>query len=242
MIFFMINVFFYQIAHLDMEKNLYTLVDKIALTDDVWELVFISATPEEFRAGQFITFFLDDLWARAYSILKIVDNKYHFIIKKIDILDGWKWGSKYLCELDITSIISWIGPIGAFTLQNNNNSKLFLGTWTGFVPLWNQITSSLNHSNASLKLIFWVRSAKDVFYKKSLEDLSRQYKNFSFEYYISREDIEGYKRWRISKFLEEKTNIESFREFYICWNPNMVDDVSSRLKKYWKTNIYFEKY
>jgi Na+-transporting NADH:ubiquinone oxidoreductase subunit F len=226
-----------------MEKHLYTFIKKIPLTDDVYELTFIWPKDTPLIPGQFLTFFIDNVWAKMYSILQKNWNKYSFIIKEIDIKNGWQGGSTALCNLEAWDIIPAIGPVWKFTLQTNTKPKLFCGTGTGFVPLWNQITSLLGvDSQTNIKLIFWVREKKDIFYYQELSELSKKHINFSFEYYVSREEITDYKYGRITQFIQELKNIDSFEEFYICGNPKMVDEIALLLEQSGKSNIYFEKY
>ena len=226
-----------------MKRNLYTCTKKIRLTDDVWKIVFIGPEESVCIAGQFLTFFIDGVWPKMYSILEKNGNQYIFIIKEIALNDGWKGGSHALCNLALWDIVPAIGPIGKFVLQNNSQKKLFLGTGTGFVPLWNQIISSLEQdSTVKIKLVFWVRGEKDIFYYQELAALSKKHDHFSFVYYISRAEVADCEYGRITDYLKDINHIDEFEEFYICGNPKMVDEVEAMLQAAKKTNIYFEKY
>lgn len=118
----------------------FTLQSKRALTEDVFELVFVSASPvNKPQAGQFISFTLSPDIRRAYSLAYARENELTFIIKRLP--EGK--GSPILCDMPIGTVVEALGPLGKFVLQKNNKSKLFIGTGTGFAPLFFQIKESL---------------------------------------------------------------------------------------------------
>jgi Na+-transporting NADH:ubiquinone oxidoreductase subunit NqrF len=140
--------------------------------------------------------------------------------------------------------LKWVWPSWHFLLKQTNKNKLFLATWTWIVPLYNQILWSLEKKlDAKITLIFWARKEKDLFYLEKLEKLKKEYKNFDYKIYLSREEKKDFEKWYITDFLEEN-NIKNFLEFYICGTPSMIDSSVDKLEKLWikKENIYFEKY
>ncbi len=55
------------------------------------------------------------------------------------------------------------GPLGGFVLQKTNFPKVFIGTGTGFAPLYFQMRSLLqNHTKVPLFFLFGVREIRDV--------------------------------------------------------------------------------
>ncbi|MCD5385333.1 FAD-dependent oxidoreductase [Candidatus Gracilibacteria bacterium] len=232
----------------------FTLINKKNLTHNVYELVFKLEKEINMLPGQFITFLIDGLGGRAYSILKIKSDKIILIIKKREISQGGRGGSKLICELKIGDKLKGVGPAGHFLLNENNNNKLFIGTGTGFVPLYNMIESLLENNNKNkIKLIFGIREEDDVFYLNELQNLKKKYSNFGFHLYISRvKDLHQFKlnnpgiiikSGYTTNFLT-KQNIKDFSETYICGAPNMIESSIEKLKKldFDEKNIYFEKY
>jgi len=207
------------------------------------------------KPGQFVTFLLDNIWWRAYSILKLDWKKITLIIKKRESDEGGRWGSKLICELSVWESLKWVWPAGHFLLRENSNNKLFIWTWTGFVPLYNMIKYSLNkYKKSKIKLIFWVREENDVFYIDELKELKHNNPNFDFEIYISRvKDLYKFQNlcpcikihsWYTTNNLI-KENIKDFSEAYICWAPNMIESSVEKLKNLWLKegkNIFYEKY
>lgn len=221
----------------------FKLINKKNLTSNIYELDFESDNNFTFKPGQFITFLIP-IWGRAYSILEENWKIIRLIIKKRELDEGGRWWSKYLCELELWTSIRWVGPAWHFTLKETEKNKLFLWTGTWFVPLFNQITYWLkNKLNCDFKLIFWARTNDDLFYINELNNLKKEYSNFDFEVYLSREEIIWYKKWYITDFLNYETK-NSFSEVYICGTPSMIDSSIDILIEKWfeKENIFTEKY
>ncbi len=196
----------------------FKLIKKEKLTHDVYELIFELENKVNMIPGQFITFILPKLWGRAYSILAIKRKKLTLIIKR---REEWRWWSKYICDLKVWSILNWVWPAGHFVLRKTNKNKMFFWTWTWFVPLFNQISGSLKiNLNCKLKLIFWLRYKKDIFYLEKLEQLKKENKNFDYLLYLSREKTDFTNYWYIIDFINLE-NIKWFEEFifaeYILW-------------------------
>ena len=222
----------------------YKLIEKKNLTDNVFELVFEWENEIQVKPWYFITFLLDKIWGRAYSILETNWKNVVFIIKKRETSEWGRWGSKYICDLNIWENLRWVWPVWHFVLKENSNNKLFIWTGTWFVPLYNQIVWALNaKQDCKLKLIFWVREEKDLFYVDELEKLKQNNNNFDYELYLSRAEKEWTKKWYITDYLT-KENVLNFQEFYICWAPNMIDSAVELLKNAWanEDNIFYEKY
>lgn len=220
----------------------FKLINKKNLTNDVFELTFELNENFTYKNWQFITFILAWIWWRAYSILDIYDEKNIVLI--IKRLENWRWWSKFICDSQIWDILKWVWPAWHFTLQENNKNKLFLWTWVGFVPLYNQIIWSLEKKqDCEIKFIFWVRNKEGIFYYEELKNIKKEYSNFSFEYFLSKDSLDWFNSWRITNYLNIE-NIWNFQEFYICWNPLMIDDVVKKLKELWIKNdqIFTEGY
>ncbi|QFR39310.1 FAD-dependent oxidoreductase [Candidatus Gracilibacteria bacterium 28_42_T64] len=227
-----------------MALETYTLSQKKKLTNDVYELIFTSEKDFNFVSGQFITFILSSIGGRAYSILNIHGKEITLIIKRRDTNNGGRGGSIYICDKTIGETLMGVGPAGRFVLQQNNKNKLFLGTGTGFVPLYNQIIGALElQQKCTLRLIFGVRNTEDLFYINQLKQLEKLHKNFHFDVYVSRDHLTKYNHGYITEFLT-LDNIEEYEEFYICGAPGMIDASVAILKdkNIEEENIFTEKY
>lgn len=232
----------------------FKIISKKEIAPKIYEITFETKESFTIKPWQFITFLLPKLGWRAYSILEQNWNKTILIIKKWEIEDWWRWGSKYICEKNIGDILQAVWPAGHFLLKENNNDKLFIWTWTWFVPLYNMILGAIEKKlNCNLFLTFWVRTRKDLFYIDKLREIRDNNPNFKFAIYISREkDILDFElensdiiinSWYTTNFLTPY-NISKFKEIYICWAPSMIQSTQKKLDKIWfdKENIFFEKY
>lgn len=233
----------------------FKLIEKKNLTPNVYEMVFSGEKELIMKPGQFITFLLDKIWGRAYSILKMKWKELVLIIKKRELKDGWRWWSKLICELNIWDSLKWVWPAGHFLLKENTQNKLFIGTWTWFVPLYNMILWELEKNNSNkLYFTFWVREKEDVFYIEELEKIKNKYPNFDYGIYISRvKDLHIFElkypnskilSWYTTNYLTKK-NLDNIREYYICWAPMMIESTVKKLINLWfkeKENIFYEKY
>ncbi len=219
----------------------FKLIKKTALTKDVFEMVF--ELPHDFlvKPWQFITFILPSLWWRSYSIVEKDNNKIKILIKRYE--EG-RWWSKFICDLREWLFLEGVWPSGSFTLKESKKNKLFLWTWTGLSPLYNQINWAIRQGiDYKLKLIFGLRYEEDLFYIDKLSEIKENNNNFDFEVYVSREEVEWCKKWYVTDFLTEE-NVKEFWEFYICGMPNMIDSCVERLKKLGVSNddIVMERY
>ncbi len=214
----------------------FTLIKKEKLTSDVFLLIFKKENEEKIPlCGQFMTFLLPKSGWRAYSILDFDGENYYFLVRR---LEQGRGGSKEMCDAEIGTIYKVVWPAGHFVLQKNKKNKLFLWTGTGFVPLYFQILWTMRGNfSCKIKLIFWLREKRDIFLEEKLNLLKEENSNFNYEIYLSREETESYKSWRITNFLTAE-NIANFEEFYICGNPDMIESVEQKL---WELGIKQEQ-
>lgn len=84
-----------------MDSFFITLLEKKQLTEDVYELIYLSPTDVFCLPGQFLLCDTDSnqiRLRRSYSISDYQNRKIHFIIKKLS--DG-RGGSQAICEQDM---------------------------------------------------------------------------------------------------------------------------------------------
>lgn len=168
---------------------------------------------------------------RAYSIAeyRIADQNCQvtLAIKLLEWSKSW-WYLRNAKQWDSLDVV-WI--FGHFVLQETDNPKVFVWTWTWLVPLI--AMSNMTKSNKSL--YFSVSYKKDLFYVDNIKKIS----DLKSYIHISREQVDWCELGRID--LSKESFMEN-TEFYLCWNPTIVtafvDELQSRGYKY----IYTEKY
>lgn len=220
------------------------VTQKTLLAPDVYEIHYDLWDEVKMLSGQFITFLLPKIGWRAYSILELQWRVAKLIIKRWSLENWGRWGSIMLCDAQLWDEFKCVWPAWHFSLTQEDVSRCFLWTGTGFVPLYNQIQASLDRWDSSqLKLVFWVRKHEDLFYISELDKLTEKYKNFSYSLYLSREETENTTKWYITDYLSWEI-INSYKEFYICGAPWMIESCQNILahSKVKEENIFFEKY
>lgn len=202
------------------------------LTQDVIELKVDVKKDFSYVSGQFITFAFSDTigdFNRSYSIANKIGTVYMFLIKlKKDGRAGVAFKTmKEGDNLKFTTIA------GKFQLLDTPNPKVFIATGTGLAPIYSMLLHT--PENVSKKLYFWVAHLKDMFY----QDTFQQFKNLEVKLYLSREEVEWYNFWRMN--FENET-FEPNTEFYICWNPGVVDGAKLALNAKWFTQVFSEEF
>ncbi len=181
--------------------------------------------------GQFAKIILSDKdgkFSRSYSVVKSTSNVLTFCVK---IWSGR--GSKIISQLTVWQEIWFGGIFGNFVLQNTSNPKVFIATWTGLAPIMNMLSTCPEKIEKCL--YFGVRTKQELFYEKEIQTIQ----NLSSNIFLSQENVEGYKTGRIDI---SNLTFPKETEFYICWNPDMVDFQTKKLNEIWYTRIYSEKF
>ncbi len=207
------------------------VVDKRFLTDDVVELVIAVSKDISSKVWQFAKFILEDRdgeFKRSYSI---VEQDWNNLTLCIKALETWRWWKiiRNLKKWDKTNI-EWI--FWNFVLQDTTNPKVYIATWTGLAPIVNMINHTKSKDNT---LFFWLQKSKDLFYLDKI--LWKE--NLKTEIFLSKEKTDKYNFWRVDL---SKYDFSENTEFYICWNPSMVNSMKKYLTEKWYENIYFEQF
>ncbi len=226
-----------------MLKTQFTLISKKELTHDVYELIYtcsdlIGDLP---KPGQYVMFQLAPWLNRSYSLSAFTQDTFTLVIKRIP--DGK--GSPIICDATIGSTFTGMIPLWHFTLHDTNVSKCFIGTGTGFAPLYCQLVGMLEKQiiKTNVAFVFGVREAKDIFYLDEIREIGAKFDNFDYQSYLSRESIDGYQAGYVIDWITPE-NISKYQEFYICGSPAMVKSAREKLEALgvvWD-QIFFEQF
>lgn len=246
-----------------MLKTTFTLEKKRELTHDVYELTYScdNLSKEPPKPGQYVMFQLLPGLNRSYSIASFSLGSSHtpisqsatftLIIKRIS--DG-RW-SPMICDAPVGTIYTGMLPLGHFILRENTKNKCFIGTGTGFAPLYCQLLSvaQWDQKPEKVSFVFWVRNFEDSFYSEEIEEIKTLLSWLEYTQFFSREStLENYQSINPSthQFQGYVTdwitlaNIRDYEEFYICGSPAMVKSAREKLEHLWvsKETVYFEQY
>lgn len=235
-----------------MLKTSFALTAKKQLTHDVYELIYNcpDLLKEPPLPGQYVMFQLAPGLNRSYSLASFEWDIFTLIIKRIP--DG-KW-SPMICDALIGAVFQGILPLGHFTLQDTLRSKCFIGTGTGFAPLYAQMLGAGNSQDQNRKMafIYGVRNFQDSFYEAEIQELGKSFNHFKYAQYFSRElefptILSDTAIIRLSGYVTDwinPNNIEMYEEFYVCGSPAMVKSAREKLASLWieKEQIFWEQF
>jgi CDP-4-dehydro-6-deoxyglucose reductase len=220
-------------------------------TDIVRELVISASEPAnfQFKAGQFVMLHVPQPEGkpalRAYSIASTEERKdgFHLLFKFVDngVASKFVWSLKGHEELQFT------GPFGrVFFKEPPTEQIIFLNTGTGLSQHYSYLVSKMRqYPDLKYRMLFGIRSEKDIYYQPQLEALKKDLKDFQYEYVLSRpqNDWTG-KKGYVQNFISEFNymNIES--TFYLCGNGGMIKDVKAILETqgFDKTRVHSEAF
>jgi len=265
-----------------MLRTQFTLIAKRSITHDVYELTYLcpDMTKEYPKHGQYVMFQLAPGLNRAYSIASFTTeqdfsssltetewlarndkNTFTLIIKRIP--DGR--GSPMICDAEVGTTFSGMLPLGHFVLQDNSRTKCFIGTGTGFAPLYCQLLGcheirelpldkgGWGDFSPKIAFVFWVRNLEDSFYEDEILELRKSFESFEYVQYFSRVSdfstilpsdsptirLSGY----VTDFITSEI-VKEYEEYYLCGSPAMVKSAREKLEALGvaKEDIFWEQF
>lgn len=205
-------------------------------TPGVRELVLQAETPQEFkfRAGQFVMLNVPQGEAkpvlRAYSIASDdrITNGFRLLFKYVE--NGI--ASTFVWSLKGGELINFTGPFGKVFFQEPPTEQIvFLNTGTGLSQhICYLLSKKEQYPNLRYRMLFGVRTEKDMYYEKEMAALEKELKDFKFEFVLSRpqDDWKG-KKGYVQNFLSEFDYKNIPTTFYLCGNGGMIKEVKHQL-------------
>ena len=218
------------------------------LTYDVRQITLTLLDPPDMRfiAGQFVSFEVDrpgfkSPGTRPYSIAS-PPHQHATIELVLNRVPGGP-GSGYLFGLSEGDMTTFTGPVGSFTLHENPRDILFVATGTGIAPIRSMLwTLAHGGSTRNIRLLWGLRSERDLYYQDELEELAGRLPHFSFTTTLSQPGPE----WRghvgrVTPLVETIPSVANL-EVYLCGNGGMIKDVRSIIRQKGLCAIYTEQY
>jgi CDP-4-dehydro-6-deoxyglucose reductase len=203
----------------------------------------------DFIPGQFISFDLPiadkpNKRLRSYSIASWPDGTNTFELV-IVLLEGGL-GTTYLFnQVTIGSELTFRGPQGVFTLDDDDLSKdiIMICTGTGVAPFRSMATYIKLHNipHKNIYLIYGTRTRKDLLYYDELKNLNLE--KFHYIPTLSREQWEGRSGY-VHPIYEELCANRQPVSFLLCGWKVMIDEAKQRIQAmgYDKKSIHQELY
>lgn len=207
-------------------------------TDLIKEFVFEMQNPVnlKFRAGQFLMIHIPSPIPGAKDILRAYSlasgeepsSSFRLLVKYVD--NGV--ASKYFWDIQLGHTVQLTAPFGKLFFPEAPSEKLFfLSTGSGLAPHISYIETFLAQYPSSLfHFMIGVRTQQDFFYIDYLNEKKKTFKNFDYEFVLSRPDETWNGRFGyIQKQIETLTFDVSNSHFFICGNKDMANTTKHTL-------------
>ncbi|MBK9321736.1 MAG: FAD-dependent oxidoreductase [Bdellovibrionaceae bacterium] len=219
-------------------RSLYSMkVEKIIdYTHNIRELILRTEMPAEFsfKAGQFVMLHVPVSGSkpalRAYSIAsseKIKDS-IRLIFKFVE--SGV--ASTYVWSLKGGEVLNFTGPFGKVFFQEPPTEQVvFLNTGSGVSQhLCYLLSKKDQYPNVMFRMLFGVRTERDIFLKEELDIIQNEFKNFKYEFVLSlpSESWSG-KKGYVQHFIKDFDYLKIPTTFYLCGNGGMIKEVKHQL-------------
>ena len=218
------------------------LKEKQMLTNDVMFLSFQVPDSFSFEAGQYASMRImkgADFRMKSYSILNPPSEK-----GKIDlcvkIIPGG-FASEAFREMKIGERLSFRGPLGHLTFDEQSTEHWFICNGTGMTPFYSMVMEYVpKHPHQQCVMLFGVRSQKDLFLHEELHELEQKNPHFKYIPTLSRDAWEG----SMGRVQTQLPLDLSGKTFYICGLKEMVLETKELLmqKGVPKDRIRVERY
>jgi CDP-4-dehydro-6-deoxyglucose reductase len=205
-------------------------------TPSVRELVIRTDEPAEFgfKAGQFVMLHVPQDEGkpalRAYSIASDERDRKGFRLLFKFVETGV--ASTYVWKLEEGATLQFTGPFGKVLFQEPPTEQIvFLNTGTGFSQhLCYLLSKKEQYPLLKYRMLFGVRSEKDMYLQDEIQKLQSELNDFKFEFVLSRPaDTWTGKKGYVQHFLPEFDYKNIQTTFYLCGNGGMIKEVKHQL-------------
>lgn len=199
------------------------------LTPNMLELRLERPANFDYAAGQFIQFRIQEngqYILRAYSLASHPGQA--DLLFCVKLLPGGI-GSTFAANAAPGTMLEWHGPQGRFVQETGNQSLVCIATGAGIAPIFGIIHDELlNKKNTEpIHLLFGVRARADIFWFETLDQLARQFPNFTYQLTLSQADAawEG----KTGRVIDHLHSLPVGSHHFICGSADMVKDVRYKL-------------
>lgn len=196
------------------------------LNADILGVVLKPSRIFEYRAGQFINLFKDEITARCYSLASVpaLDDELFLHVRKVPggLVSGWIFEN--LKAGDNVTISESTGDC-FYVSGCEEQNILLVATGTGLAPLYGIIRDAiLNGHKGKLSLYHGSFNKYGLYLVDELRKLAQSHPNFSYVPCVSDgEAPAGYAPGMVLDVaLAENPDLSGWRIF-LCGNPNMVN-------------------
>ncbi|MBW2982815.1 FAD-dependent oxidoreductase [Candidatus Woesearchaeota archaeon] len=211
----------------------------------------VAAPIEDWQAGQFCTLVFragGETHRKPYSIASAPWEKTLTLCVK-EVPGGT---SSHLKDLEEGSKTRVMGPLGRFTLKQDKDRLLLIGTGTGIAPLRAMIrdlfrkhhTGEGADTEKDVTLLQGATDKDSLLYRDEFRRLAEEAENFKYRTTLSRATEEGSWRGYVHDHLDKAIDDKASTEAYVCGLTDMVEDTTRALfeKGVSQEHIHTERY
>jgi len=215
------------------QKHSTTVIEKSFLNDEILRLRLSSDDSIEYRAGQFINLFKDDL-IRSYSLASLPDSEdaLELHIKRVPtgLMSNW------LCDdVQVGDQLPIAGPMGECFYHEVENEVgiLAVGTGSGLAPLWGVVRDALTQGfDKPIMLFHGGMTPESLYYVDELRELEKVHDNFSYFPCVSDVDESnlpaGFSLGFPNDVAFSKQPTLSKWQVFLCGHPDMVNNTKRK--------------
>jgi len=193
------------------------VLDRVWLTDKVFEITLSKPSTFQFMAGQRIRL-LHGAIHRDYSLVTAPnDPTLVLCLKKIE---GGEF-SPTLASAEPGTSLSFTGPLGYFTYRTSDKPAVFVATGTGIAPFLSMIRAGIT----DFTLLHGVHEAKSLYYQDIFRRAAGLYIPCLAPDAGEAGSDENVFRGRVSHYLAEHLPPNVY-DFYLCGRQEMIRDVT----------------
>lgn len=154
--------------------------------------------------------------------------------------------SEYLRDrAQVGDVLEMTGPMGSFFLREPQRPALYLAGGTGLAPLLSMLRKQREDGFAyPVHLVYGVSRDDDLVHLETLEQLSSQVAEFTYEHCVSDPASSAPNKGYVTSLVRPEHVHDGDVDVYLCGPPAMVESVRDHLKAEGITaaGFYYEKF
>lgn len=214
------------------ESTLTAVVRRLEpLNADILRVELAVDEPFDYRAGQFLNLFMDEMLGRSYSLASVAELDEYLELHVRRLPDGRVSGWIH-DELRVGQTLAVRGPGGnCFYVPGQPEQPLLLiGTGSGLAPLYGILRDALRHGHTGpIRLFHGSRSADGLYLTGELRELARTHAQFDYVPCVSGPEVPSqHATGRVHDVaLTDTPDLKGWR-VYLCGHPDMVQQAQMR--------------
>jgi NAD(P)H-flavin reductase/ferredoxin len=214
------------------ESTLTAVVRRLEpLNADILRVELAVDEPFDYRAGQFLNLFMDEMLGRSYSLASVPELDEYLELHVRRLPDGRVSGWIH-DELRVGQTLAVRGPGGnCFYVPGQPEQPLLLiGTGSGLAPLYGILRDALRHGHTGpIRLFHGSRSADGLYLTGELRELARTHAQFDYVPCVSGPEVPSqHATGRVHDVaLTDTPDLKGWR-VYLCGHPDMVQQAQMR--------------